>query len=105
MLRDASRADRNNTVAQCELGKALEWTQQWQEARSTMEACVHLAPDSAEAHYRLAAIYRHLGETALAQKEVQLHDEATRRVVEANAHRDSTLREFLYSTKAQAPVQ
>jgi tetratricopeptide (TPR) repeat protein len=105
LLRDSARTDPKDTVAQCELGKALEWTQQWQGARSAMEACVRLAPDSAEAHYRLASIYRHLGETELAQKQISLHDEATRRVVESNAHRDSTLKEFLYSIKGQVPAQ
>ncbi len=105
LLRDSARADPNGTVAQCELGKAMERTQEWREARSAMEACVRLMPESAEAHYRLAAIYRRLGETALAQKEGRLHDEATQRVVEANAYRDSTLKEFLYSIKGQAPPQ
>src|SRR5206468_6838952 len=63
-LRHAVRASPEDSVARCQLGKALEWSQQWPQSRAQMEKCVQLEPDSPESHYRLARVYRRLGLTA-----------------------------------------
>ena len=96
-LQLAARLMPANATAHCGLGQALEWSQQWREAETQMQACIRLRPDSVEAHYRMANIARHLGETERAQEEIRLHDEAQQRMVEANALRDRTLQKFLYS--------
>jgi tetratricopeptide (TPR) repeat protein len=96
-LQQAARLMPANTTARCGLGQALEWGQQWREAETEMQACLRLRPDSVEAHYRMANIARHLGETERAQKEIRLHDEAQQRMVKANAERDRTLQKFLYT--------
>ena len=96
-LQKAARLMAANATARCGLGQALEWNQQWREAETQMEACIRLRPDSVEAHYRMANIARHLGDTERAQEEIRLHDEAQQRMVEANALRDRTLQKFLYT--------
>jgi tetratricopeptide (TPR) repeat protein len=96
-LQRAARLIPDNATARCGLGQALEWSQQWREAETQMQACIRLRPDSVEAHYRMANIARHLGETERAQEEMRLHDEAQQRMVEANAMRDRTLQKFLYT--------
>ena len=101
-LQKAARLMPANATARCGLGQALEWDQQWQEADTQMQACIRLRPDSVEAHYRMANIARHLGETERAQKEIRLHDEAQQRMVEANALRDRTLQKFLYNMTGSA---
>jgi tetratricopeptide (TPR) repeat protein len=101
----AARISPASQLARCQLGKALEWAQAWARARSEMEACVRLNPDSAEAHYRLSRIYERLGEAALAQKERLLQAQAVRRLTEENARRDSTLKKFLYTLRDQAPAR
>lgn len=96
-LRRAASLAPANPTARCALGQALEWAGQWQEAGKQTEVCIRLRPDSAEAHYRMANIFRHLGETQRAQEQIKLHDEAQQRLVETNAQRDRTLKKFLYT--------
>jgi hypothetical protein len=59
-----------------------------------------LDPSSGDGHYLLASAYRHLSQPDLAAKELELHHEATKHMVEANALRDSTLKKFLYTMRA-----
>jgi hypothetical protein len=101
-LQHAVRLMPTNATARCGFGQALEWNQRWREAETEMQACIHLRPDSVEAHYRMANIARHLGETERAQEEIRLHDEAQQRMVEANAERDRTLQKFLYTMTASS---
>ncbi|MGH9449794.1 MAG: tetratricopeptide repeat protein [Terriglobia bacterium] len=102
-LRAAASAAPNDATARCEFGKALEWNRQWQAARSEMEACLRLNPGSAEAYYRLARIDSHLGQTAMAAREMKLHDQAVRHMVEANTQHDAVLEKFLFSVEGTTP--
>src|SRR4029077_19490444 len=49
-LRTAARVAPQGPFTRCQLGKALEWSQSWQEARVQLEKCVRLNPDSPEGH-------------------------------------------------------
>lgn len=104
-LRLAARRAPSNATARCSLGQALEWSRQWQPAETEMEECLRLNPDSVEGHYRLADIARHLGQTQLAEKEVQLHEQAQQHLVESNALRDQTLQKFLYTMSGSNPKE
>src|SRR5437763_8560105 len=73
-LRRAARLLPANPVARCALGQALEWAGSWRGAKQETEECIRLRPDSAEAHYRMAGIARHLGEVERARQEIKLHD-------------------------------
>ncbi|MDE3179805.1 MAG: tetratricopeptide repeat protein [Acidobacteriota bacterium] len=99
-LRQAVELAPENATARCELGKALEWLKQWREAGAQMEECVRLDPGFAEGHYRLAEIYRHEGESARAQQQIKLHNEAVKQMIAANAQRDAAMKKFLYTLRA-----
>lgn len=98
-LTAAARTSPNDPTARCELGKAYEWTMQWKESRTELEACERLQPASVEAHYRLARVYRRLGERELADKEAALRDEAEKRQSEANELHYATMTQFLYTLR------
>jgi len=89
----------------CQLGKAYRWLENWQEALVESGTCVRMDPDSADAHYRLAQIYRHLGQPERAQKEMKLYEAASLRVADENARREATLKTFLYSIQNQQSDQ
>lgn len=94
-LEHAARIAPNEPVARCQLGKALEWTQQWTEARAQMEQCVRLDPDSPEGHYRLARVYRRLGLSAQASRQTALQQQAAQRQNEESTRRADTVKRFL----------
>lgn len=94
-LQHAARIAPNEPVARCPLGKAFEWTEQWSQARSEMEACVRLDPTSPDGHYQLARIYRRLGLTALANKQTSLQEAAAQRQSEESVRRTETVTKFL----------
>ncbi|HET7101435.1 MAG TPA: tetratricopeptide repeat protein, partial [Terriglobia bacterium] len=96
-LRQAAKLAPKDSTARCELGKALDRAHQWTEARRELEACARLDPNSVDAHYILAGIYHRLGLKELAAKEIQLHDQAVRNMVQDNARRDRTLEKFLFT--------
>ncbi len=101
-LRKAAQLAPEEPIARCQLGKALEADQNWAAARTETEACARLQPDSPEAHYRLARIYRKLGLTDAARREEQLRAEADRKQTAENERRYSTLTRFLYTLSKPA---
>ncbi len=87
----------------CQLGKAYKWLDQWQEALVESQICARMDPDSADAHYRLAQIYEHVGQREQKQKEIKLYEAASTRVADENARRGATIKTFLYDIQKQQP--
>jgi tetratricopeptide (TPR) repeat protein len=71
----------NSAVAHCALGRAYEWRNQMSDAAEQMENCVHLDP-TPQHHYILALIYRRLGKTELARRELELRSRMLQRISE-----------------------
>ncbi len=94
-LQHAARIAPREPVARCQLGKAFEWTEQWSQARTEMEACVRLDPGSPDGHYQLSRIYRRLGLTELAKRETLLQEAAAQRQSEESVRRTETVTKFL----------
>lgn len=94
-LQHAVRVAPGEPAAQCQFAKALEWTEQWQQARTHMEVCARLDPDSPEGHYRLSRIYRHLGLTSMASQQTLLQQQAAQRQSEESVRRTNTVTKFL----------
>ncbi len=94
-LRHAVAIAPSDPVAACQFGKALEWSERWQEARTQMEKCVRLDPDSPESHYRLARVYRRLGLATLAAEQTAAQQQAVKRQNEDNNRRSNTITRFL----------
>jgi tetratricopeptide (TPR) repeat protein len=80
-LRAAAKLAPDEPEANCTLGQALEWTEQFAEARHRLEICVRLRPNSAEDHYRLSRVYQALG---LKQAAAEQAD----RITKADAQQD-----------------
>jgi len=87
----------------CQIGRVYRWVERWQQAREESEVCVRLDPNSADGHYRLAQIYQHLGEAERSQEEMALYKAASQRMADQNAHRDETMKTFLYTIQTDAP--
>jgi tetratricopeptide (TPR) repeat protein len=94
-LKGAAKLEPKSAVARCELGRALEWREQWAEARTEMETCVRLDP-SAQNHYRLARIYKRLGRDDLAEREIAAQKEAARQAGEEAERRERAVEAFQY---------
>ena len=75
-LRAAQKLQPADAVANCELGRALVWTEAWSAARAPLESCVRLLPDSGEDHYRLGRVYQRLGLDQAAHREAELNRHA-----------------------------
>jgi tetratricopeptide (TPR) repeat protein len=93
----------NAPAPHCQLGRAYRWLERWQEALDESETCARLDSNSADAHYRLAEIYHHLGQTERWQKEMKLFEAASKRLADENARRDETMKTFLYTIQKRTP--
>jgi tetratricopeptide (TPR) repeat protein len=87
----------------CQLGKAYRWLGQWQDALAESQICARMDPDSADAHYRLAQIYEHVGQPEQKRKEIKLYEAASTRVADENARRQATMKTFLYNIQKEKP--
>jgi tetratricopeptide (TPR) repeat protein len=92
------KAPRDNALARCELGRAYEWSAEWEVARGEMEACVAAQP-SAQNHYRLGMIYSALRLTDLAREQMKLRAAAMARTADENARRQEAVQAFQYAVK------
>ncbi|HZQ53944.1 MAG TPA: tetratricopeptide repeat protein [Bryobacteraceae bacterium] len=83
-LAELKLAGPRDPIGRCELARAYEWTGELQQARREMEACVELDP-SPQNHYRLGLLYRKLGLTDSAQKEMAQRNATLQRMSEQTA--------------------
>lgn len=96
-LRLATRAAPQSAPANCALGNALAWEQDWPGARTWLENCIRLDSDSAENHYHLRQVYDRLGRKDLAKEQADL-------TMRAHAERDlreSMAKRFSYQITNQ----
>jgi tetratricopeptide (TPR) repeat protein len=87
----------------CQLGRVYRWVEHWPEALRESQACVRMDPNAADGHYRLAQIYQRLGQHEPFKREMKLYEAASKRVEDENAHRDQTMKTFLYAIQAELP--
>jgi tetratricopeptide (TPR) repeat protein len=71
----------DTAVAYCALGRVYEWRNQMKDAAVQMESCVRLDP-TPQHHYVLALIYRKLGKTELAHRELELRSRMLQQISE-----------------------
>ncbi len=101
-LSSSAEALPKDATPRCELVKAYVWTQDWDLARENAEICARVNPNSAQAHYRLARIYQHIGETERAQKEMELYARASDRLTEENEQHENNLNTFVLTIQKAA---
>ena len=88
-----ARAPQSDTVAHCALGRAYEWRGQLSSARRELEACA--AQDgSPQNHYVLALLYKRMGETALARRQLAIRAALLGKMSEQTAAGLTALRSF-----------
>lgn len=104
-LHEAVRLAPQSPIANCALAKALEWVGQWPEARSQMETCVRLQPDSSQYHYRLGQIDEHLGLRKEAQHQFKLQEVANQKMRESIAQHKASVKQFLYDLRQSSSSQ
>lgn len=103
-LRGAAAILPNDPSPHCELAKVFWSMDRWTEAQPAAETCARLDPNAAEAHYRLAQIYRRLGNSEKAQQQMKLYETASQRQADENERRDETMKAFVYTIRAETPA-
>ena len=101
-LNSAAKMLPSEPAPHCQLGRLYRWIERWPEALRESETCARLDPNSADAHYRLAQIYQHLGDRQRSEEQMKLHEAASARLADENARRDETIKTFLYSIQSDA---
>ena len=101
-LNSSTAALPKDATSRCELAKAYVWAEDWESARKNAESCAQMNGNSAQAHYRLARIYQHLGETERSHEEMKLFSQASDRLVEENEQRENNLKTFVLSMQKEA---
>ena len=100
-LASASARSPQNALVRCEYGRALYQAHDFTQARSQLEVCVQLDPDSIEGHYRLARLYERLGLKDLGRRELALRSDAEHRLAASNEARENSVKKFLYTIDQQ----
>lgn len=75
MLQQAIAARPKLAQARLEMGVLLQTESKWAESVGPLETAIRLQPDLAQAHYRLALAYSHLGRHTEAQRQIALDRE------------------------------
>jgi len=101
-LREAAEILASDPAPHCELAKVYRSMDRWHEALPEAERCARMDVNSAEAHYRLAQIYRRLGSLERSQQEMKLYEAASRRQADENTRRDETMKAFVYTIRREA---
>ena len=91
LLTQALAADPKLPDAHYEMGVLEQQRSQWKQSATSLEQAFALRPAYAEAHYRLARAYSHLGDKAGAQREIALQQQYSQ---EAKDHLNARLREI-----------
>ena len=91
LLTQALAADPKLPDAHYEMGVLEQQRSQWKQSATSLEQAIALRPAYAEAHYRLARAYSHLGDKAGAQREIALQQQYSQ---EAKDHLNARLREI-----------
>jgi tetratricopeptide (TPR) repeat protein len=103
-LRAAAGILGNDPSPHCELAKVYRSMDRWQAALPEAETCARMDTNSAEAHYRLAQIYRRLGSAEKSQQQMKLYETTSQRQADENKRRDETMKAFVYTIRAETPA-
>lgn len=75
LLQQSVAADPNSPHSHYELGMVLVFLKDWAAARQELEKAIAMGAKEPEVHYQLALALRGVGETQLAQKEIQIYQD------------------------------
>ena len=104
LLKKSTRLDPNFSPAYLQLGIVYTAAQDFPKALVALKKAAELDAKSEQAHYRLAQVYRHLGQNANAQREMQAYQQSAREHEEELAREQHSRQVFVYSQKpAEVP--
>lgn len=100
LLQKSMRLDPQFGPAYLQLGSVYSEKQDFPNALLTLKKASELDPNSEQAHYRLSQVYRHLGQTENAQREMHAYREAARQHQERMAREQHSKQVFVYAPQA-----
>ena len=101
LLEKAIRLDPGFGDAFLLLGVVLADQDNLPKAIRAYQRAIEASPSMEEAHYRLAQAYRKTGETASAQKEVELYQKLSRESEQARERERSEIQQFVFELRRQ----
>lgn len=99
LLQEAVRSNPSLPEARYEMGLLLQTQAQWQQSIPELEAAIHSKPDYAQAHYRLALAYSHVGRKEQANSEAALQQKYSKQETEDLDARMNQITTLLVSMK------
>ena len=99
LLEKAVRLDPKHGDAFLLLGIVYAEGGNWPKAISAYQSAASGSPEIEETHYRLAMAYRKTGETAQAQKEIELYQELRKQSAEKLERERSEVQQFVFEMK------
>lgn len=104
LLQTAVKLDPNLGAAYLQLGILYAQRGEYARAISAYKKAIEVSPELEETHYRLAQAYRRTGAEADAQKELQLHEQISKRVQEEAESQRREIQQFVVSLRDRGSV-
>jgi tetratricopeptide (TPR) repeat protein len=104
LLKTAIRVDSNFSAAHLQLGILYSERKNFPAAIAAYQKASASNPDSPDAHYRLAQLYRQAGEKSQAQQELQLYQHTSKKAAEQVERERHDVRQFVYTLRGQTPA-
>ena len=104
LLEKATRLDPHMDEAYLRLGIVFADQQKFSQAIDSYQKSLKINPRSAEAHYRLAQVYRKAGESGKAEQEVQLYQQTSKETTDAVERQRREMKQFVFNLRDEAPV-
>ncbi|MGH9493892.1 MAG: tetratricopeptide repeat protein [Candidatus Sulfotelmatobacter sp.] len=101
LLNRAVQLDPKFAAAYLELGIVCSERHEISQAISAFERAAQTDPQMQEAHYRLAQLYRQLGESDKAKEELQTYEQLSRESEQQAERERHEIRQFLYTLRDQ----
>jgi tetratricopeptide (TPR) repeat protein len=89
--------------AYVELGVLYSQRKDYPRAISAFQKAIQIAPLTAEAHYRLAQVYGHMGEAEKAHKEIELFKQVSEQKKSEAERERHGIQQFVYTLRSQSP--
>lgn len=104
LLQTTIHLDPHLGLAYLQLGILYSQQKDFPHAISAWQQAIAATPDLEQAHYRLAQLYRELGETSKAHSELQLYEEISKKEAQDVERQRHNLQQFVYQLRDPMPA-
>jgi tetratricopeptide (TPR) repeat protein len=105
LLRKVILLDPSYAAAYLQLGIIHSERENYPQAAADYQKAIDADPQMQEAHYRLAQIYRRIGDAAKAETELQIYDTVAKESAQKAERERHEIRQFVYTLRDQPPPQ